>query len=151
MQKPHVLKATSSAFCRSDLGALQLRRIVGCGAYASVIEACIVGSDVSVALKLIERLSEKDDYRFDAFDREERVYQRLEQTQDMGLRTIAPRFYGRFADNGMHVLVLELHGKALESWSDLSRQDKYVGISDFDIYCLSLKRFYQGPLYLICS
>lgn len=100
---------------------------LGSGTYGTVIETCIVGSDVSVALKVIERLSDRDDFRFDAFDREEKVYLRLEQAARdnlSGAPTIAPRFYGRFAGKYMQVLVLELHGKALEEWTDLNEPDK---------------------------
>ena len=88
------------------------------------IPSHVLGFNTSIAIKLIERLGKDDDYRFEAFDREEKIYHRLEQAVAEGGRVIAPRFLGRYRNKFMEVIGLELLGNALQTWSELTEREK---------------------------
>lgn len=92
-----------------------------------MLEAYVHGDNYKVALKVVERLSKRDEFRFEALDREEQNYLYLEQAlaDDLTAPVIAPRYLGRYTDHEeLDFLALELHGSSLKSWSELNAGQK---------------------------
>lgn len=126
-QRPKFLIPRTEGFAASKFEHLQLGPFLGYGLHASIYEAHTLDGTFNVALKLIEHLKEEDDYRFEAMDREEKVYICLQQHVAQGGPAIAPRFWGRFAsENRMEALVLELLSERVKDWNDLTKEEKYV-------------------------